>query len=68
MGFGKKRDHYGTKPRFRALLRMEMQDGGMVDVVTGPEWKASDSEMVTVSPSQGDAVTITVTYNVVALP
>ena len=27
VGFGKKRDHYGTKPRFRALLHLELADG-----------------------------------------
>ncbi|MGP0062191.1 MAG: family 78 glycoside hydrolase catalytic domain [Isosphaeraceae bacterium] len=41
VGFGKKRDHYGTKPRFRAILHLEMADGTTTDVVTGPAWKAS---------------------------
>jgi alpha-L-rhamnosidase len=41
VGFGKKRDHYGMKPRFRAWLRMEMEDGGAVDVVSGPGWRAA---------------------------
>jgi alpha-L-rhamnosidase len=41
VGFGKQRDHYGKKPRFRALLHLELQDGGTVDVVTGPDWKAA---------------------------
>ena len=41
VGFGKKRDHYGTKPRFRALLHLELADGTTTDVVTGPASKAS---------------------------
>lgn len=41
VGFGKKRDHYGTKPRFRALLHLELADGTTRDIVTGPDWKAS---------------------------
>jgi alpha-L-rhamnosidase len=41
VGFGKKRDHYGTKPRFRALLRLELADGSTAEIATGPDWKAS---------------------------
>ena len=41
VGFGKKRDHYGTKPRFRTLLHLELADGTTADIVTGPTWKAS---------------------------
>jgi alpha-L-rhamnosidase len=41
VGFGKKRDHYGTKPRFRAILHLELADGTTADLVTGPAWKAS---------------------------
>src|SRR5262249_54793284 len=41
IGYGKMRDHYGKKPRFRAVLHLEMQGGGTVDVVTGPDWKAA---------------------------
>ena len=41
VGFGKKRDHYGNKPRFRAILHLELADGTTTDVVTGPAWKAS---------------------------
>ncbi len=41
VGFGKMRNHYGKKPRFRARLRLEMHDGATVDVVTGPDWKAA---------------------------
>jgi alpha-L-rhamnosidase len=43
VGFGKKRDHYGTRPRFRALLHIELADGTTTDVVTGPAWKASSN-------------------------
>ncbi len=41
VGFGKKRDHYGQKPRFRAILHVEHDDGTTEDVVTGPNWRAS---------------------------
>ena len=41
VGFGKKRDHYGKKPRFRALLHLELADGSTADVVTGPRWRAA---------------------------
>ena len=37
VGYGKKRDHYGTKPRFRALLHLELADGTTTDVVTSPD-------------------------------
>ena len=41
VGFGKLRDHYGKKPRFRALLHLEFADGSTADVVTSPAWRAS---------------------------
>lgn len=41
VGFGLKRDHYGTKPRLLAQLHVEYADGTAEDVVTGPRWKAS---------------------------
>ncbi len=41
VGFGKKRDHYGRKPRFRALLHLELADGSTADVATGPGWRAA---------------------------
>jgi alpha-L-rhamnosidase len=41
IGFGKKRDHYGTKPRFRALLHLELADGSTTDIVTGPRWRTA---------------------------
>ncbi len=41
VGFGKKRDHYGTKPRFRALLHLELADGSTTDIVTGPRWRTA---------------------------
>jgi alpha-L-rhamnosidase len=40
IGWGKIRDHYGKKPRFRALLRVEYADGSTNDVVTDESWKA----------------------------
>src|SRR5262249_41334646 len=41
VGFGGKRDHYGTKPRLLAQLHLEYDDGTTEDVATGPGWKAS---------------------------
>ncbi len=40
VGFGKKRDHYGKKPRFRAILHLDYTDGTSSEVATGPGWKA----------------------------
>ena len=41
VGFGKLRDHYGKKPRFRALLHLELADGSTKDVVTSSKWQAA---------------------------
>jgi alpha-L-rhamnosidase len=41
VGYGGHRDHYGTKPRFRAQLQIEYADGSAETVATGPDWKAS---------------------------
>ncbi|MGO9470655.1 MAG: family 78 glycoside hydrolase catalytic domain [Isosphaeraceae bacterium] len=41
VGFGKKRDHYGLKPRYRALLHLDFADGSTADVATGPGWRAA---------------------------
>ncbi len=41
VGFGKKRDHYGRKPRFRALLHLELADGSTSEVATGSGWRAA---------------------------
>jgi alpha-L-rhamnosidase len=46
VGFGKIRDHYGTKPRFRALLHLERIDGSTEDVVTNSEWRASTGPII----------------------
>ncbi len=42
VGFGKKRDHYGRKPRFRALLYLELADGSTDLVTTSPKWRAAN--------------------------
>ncbi|MFO0908000.1 MAG: family 78 glycoside hydrolase catalytic domain [Isosphaeraceae bacterium] len=39
VGFGKKRDHYGTKPRVWTQLHLEFEDGTTRDVVSSPEWQ-----------------------------
>ncbi len=41
VGFGKKRDHYGTKPRFGGELYIEFADGTTETIRTGPDWKAT---------------------------
>jgi alpha-L-rhamnosidase len=41
VGFGKKRDHYGKKPRFRALLHLELADGSTDTITTSPRWRAA---------------------------
>ncbi|HEX8200961.1 MAG TPA: family 78 glycoside hydrolase catalytic domain, partial [Isosphaeraceae bacterium] len=41
VGFGGKRDHYGTRPRLRAQLHLEYADGTTAVVATGPRWKAA---------------------------
>ena len=41
IGFGKKREHYGDKPRFLAQLEIEYADGGRDFVITDESWKAA---------------------------
>jgi len=41
IGWGKVRDHYGKKPRFRCQLHVEFTDGSTRTVATGKSWRAS---------------------------
>ncbi|UCF15135.1 MAG: family 78 glycoside hydrolase catalytic domain [Phycisphaerales bacterium] len=41
LGFGKKREHYGDKPRLSTQLEIEYTDGSMETVVTDNSWKAA---------------------------
>ena len=41
IGWGQKRDHYGTKPRFRGQLVIEYADGTTETIATDAGWKAS---------------------------
>jgi alpha-L-rhamnosidase len=41
VGFGKKREHYGSKPRLFVQLEIEYADGGMQTVITDNSWKAT---------------------------
>jgi alpha-L-rhamnosidase len=41
LGFGRKREHYGSEPRFFAQLEIEYTDGGRQTVVTDKSWKAA---------------------------
>jgi alpha-L-rhamnosidase len=42
IGFAKQREHYGKRPRFRALLYLELADGSTAEIVTGPHWRAAE--------------------------
>jgi len=41
LGFGKKREHYGSKPRLFVQLEVEYADGTRQTVVTDKSWKAA---------------------------
>ena len=41
IGFGKKREHYGDKPRFLAQLEIEYANGDKDFIVTDKSWKAA---------------------------
>jgi alpha-L-rhamnosidase len=41
LGFGKKREHYGSKPRLFAQLEVEYTDGSRQTIVTDKSWKAA---------------------------
>jgi len=41
VGYGHRRDHYGTKLRLKAQLDIEYADGTTQIVATGPDWRAS---------------------------
>lgn len=41
LGFGKKREHYGDKPRMSAQLEIEYTDGSRQAIVTDGSWKAA---------------------------
>jgi alpha-L-rhamnosidase len=40
LGFGKKREHYGSKPRLFVQLEIEYENGNIQKVVTDGTWKA----------------------------
>lgn len=40
IGWGQKRDHYGTKPRIRVQLQLDYADGSKETVATDSTWKA----------------------------
>lgn len=40
LGFGKKREHYGSEPRLFVQLEIEYADGGRETVVSDKSWKA----------------------------
>ncbi len=46
VGFGKKRNHYGTKPRVRAMLRLEFADGATAIFGTNEGWKATTGPLL----------------------
>ncbi|MBK8979413.1 MAG: family 78 glycoside hydrolase catalytic domain [Planctomycetes bacterium] len=40
IGWGRRRDHFGTKSRLRCVLRLEYADGRVAEVRSGPDWTA----------------------------
>jgi alpha-L-rhamnosidase len=54
IGWGHKRDHYGTKPRVRMQLHLEYADGSQEDVGTGPDWKAATGPVLDADILKGE--------------
>ncbi len=42
VAWGAQRDHYGTKPRFRAMLRVEYEDGSHDTFATDSKWTVTE--------------------------
>ncbi|MBL7008713.1 MAG: family 78 glycoside hydrolase catalytic domain, partial [Planctomycetes bacterium] len=40
VGWGRRRDHYGTQPRMRCVLRLEHVDGTVTEVASDSSWQA----------------------------
>jgi alpha-L-rhamnosidase len=54
VGWGRRREHYGTLPRFMAQLQIEYADGSRQVLATGPDWKASTGPIVYADFLQGE--------------
>lgn len=55
VGFGGKRDHYGTKPRFLGRLHLVYADGTTADIASGPAWKAGTGPTLEADFLMGEA-------------
>ena len=54
IGWGHKRNHYGSKPRFLGQLVIEYTDGSTEVVATGPDWRASTGPIVAADILMGE--------------
>ena len=54
IGWARKREHYGTKPRVLAQLVLEFADGSRQVVATGPDWKAGTGPITRADILQGE--------------
>ena len=54
VGYGRKRDHYGTDLRMMAQLEVEFKDGGMATVGTDGTWRASTGPIVSADFLMGE--------------
>jgi alpha-L-rhamnosidase len=55
VGFGKIRNHYGSKPRFGGQLHVEFTDGTTQTIQTGPNWKAATGPILEADFLMGEA-------------
>jgi alpha-L-rhamnosidase len=56
IGWGRARNHYGAKPRFRGQLQIDYADGSSDIIATGPEWKASSGPIREADFLMGESV------------
>ncbi len=56
VGYGKMRNHYGSKPRFGGELHVEFMDGTTQTIQTGPDWKAATGPILAGRLSDGRTV------------
>jgi len=54
IGWARKRDHYGTRPRVLAQLVLEFSDGSRKVIATGSDWKAGSGPVTGADILQGE--------------
>ncbi len=54
VGWGRRREHYGTKPRLMAQLQIEYADGSRQVIASGADWKASTGPILYADFLQGE--------------